>query len=171
MPGLQAPGGAGSLSGAGVYPALLGVAAVVVALDQITKSVALRALADGPVELVPGALTLRLTFNSGGAFGFLQGLPGLFLVLSLVVAGLILVWARRIEERGWRVALGLILGGGLGNVFDRVFRDTGGRVVDFVDVHVWPVFNLADSAIVIGVVTVFVLSARTPSAPATPTST
>lgn len=145
---------------AGVYPALLSTAAVVVGLDQVTKDLALRLLAEGPVDVVAGAITLRLTFNSGGAFGVLQGLPGLFLAATLVVVALILVWARRLQERGWGVALGLILGGGLGNVADRLFRDTGGRVVDFIDLHVWPVFNLADSAIVIGVAVVFLLSAR-----------
>ncbi|CAN5616560.1 N/A [soil metagenome] len=151
---------------AGVYPALLSIAAAVVALDQVTKDLALRYLAEGPINLVPGALTLRLTYNSGGAFGLLQGLPGVFLVLSLVITVGILLWARNVEERSWGVPLGLILGGGVGNVVDRVFRSTGGRVVDFVDLHVWPVFNLADSAIVVGVGVILVLSAR--SQPSTP---
>ena len=165
---MQAARGAGALaaSGApqvgarqgGVYPSLLATAAAVVAIDQISKDLALRVLADGPVDVVEGAVRLRLTFNSGGAFGLLQGFPGLFLVATLFVAVLILVWARRLERPAWGVALGAILGGGLGNVADRLFRATGG-VVDFIDLHVWPVFNLADSAIVLGVGAVLLLSA------------
>jgi signal peptidase II len=127
----------------------------------VTKELAQRALADGPIDIVAGAVTLRLTFNSGGAFGILPGFPGLFLVATLVVAAVILAWARRVEERSSAIALGLVLGGGLGNVVDRVAGDAGGGVVDFIDLHVWPVFNLADSAIVIGVVLLLVTSART----------
>jgi signal peptidase II len=142
------------------YPLLLGSAGAVLLVDQVTKELALRALSDGPVDLVEGALTLRLTFNSGGAFGLLQGLPELFGVATLVIVILILVWVRKLDEPRAAVPLGMILGGGLGNVFDRVVRDFGGRVVDFIDLHVWPVFNLADSAIVIGVCLVLLLGAR-----------
>jgi signal peptidase II len=141
-------------------PLLLVTAAIVVAADQATKSVALRWLSDGPVDLLGEWLTLRLTFNSGGAFGLLQGQPYLFLVSSLLVAVVILVWARNLEHPGWAVPLGLILGGGLGNVADRLFRPFDGHVVDFVDVGLWPVFNLADSSIVVGVCLLFWLSAR-----------
>jgi signal peptidase II len=139
---------------------LLVTAALVVAADQATKTLALRWLSDGPVDVVAGWLTLRLTFNSGGAFGLLQGQPDLFLVSSLLVAAVILVWARNLEHPGWAVPLGLILGGGLGNVADRLFRPFDGHVVDFVDVGFWPVFNLADSSIVVGVLLLFWLSAR-----------
>lgn len=131
-----------------------------VAADQVTKELALRSLSDGPVDLVPGAVTLRLTYNSGGAFGVLQGLSGLFLVATLVIVALIVLWALRLEDRRWAVPLGLVLGGGVGNVTDRLLRSSGGRVVDFVDLHVWPVFNLADSSIVVGVCLIFVLRAR-----------
>jgi signal peptidase II len=146
--------------GSGAYAILLPAAALIATLDQISKEIALRALADGPVEVVPGVVTLRLTFNSGGAFGLLQGVPGMFLVATVGIAALILVWARRLEDRRWAAALGLVLGGGLGNLADRVFRDLDGRVVDFVDLHVWPVFNVADSAIVIGVALIFLLGLR-----------
>jgi signal peptidase II len=118
-------------------------------------------LADGPVDLLGGTLTLRLTFNAGGAFGLLQGLPGFFLIATLVVVVAILLWVRRIEDYRWMVPLGMVLGGGLGNVLDRAVRDTGGRVVDFIDLHWWPVFNLADASIVIGVAVILLLSART----------
>jgi signal peptidase II len=142
------------------YAPLLLTAALVVALDQLVKSVMLGALSDGPVEIIRGAITLRLTYNSGGAFGLLQGAPGFFLVATLVVVGLILVWARNVDDRRWFVPLGLVLGGGVGNLIDRILRDTPG-VIDFVDLHVWPVFNVADSCISIGVVWLLGLSLLT----------
>jgi len=148
------------LRGRAVYPRLLTTAGTVLVLDQITKQIALDRLTRGPVDVIPGALTLRLTFNSGGAFGILQGFPGLFLVFTLVVVAAILLWAHTVTDPRWPVPLGLILGGGLGNAWDRLFRGFDGRVVDFVDVHVWPVFNLADSSITIGVVIILWLGAR-----------
>ena len=146
----------------GLYLRLFGSAAAVVLLDQITKQWALRALADGSIDLIKGVLSLQLTYNPGGAFGLLQGLPGFFLVATILVIGIILIWAHRLEDPRLIVPLGMVLGGGLGNLADRVFRDTGGRVIDFVDLHVWPVFNLADSSIVVGVLLILVLSARAP---------
>lgn len=139
---------------------LAAVAAVVVALDQITKQIALSTLDDGPVDLIEGVLTLRLTFNSGGAFGVGEGFPEVFLAATVAIVGLILYWARSIEKTSWLAALGMVMGGGIGNVADRVFRGHGGRVVDFIDLHVWPVFNLADSAIVVGVAIIFLLGVR-----------
>ena len=139
---------------------LLLVAAIVVLADQVTKQMALDALSDGPIHLIDGVLSLDLHYNPGGAFGLMQGVPSFFLVAAIVIAGLILTWAHKIEGRAHLVPLGLVLGGGLGNVTDRLFRDTGGRVVDFIDLHVWPVFNLADSAIVIGVVWLLIVTAR-----------
>ena len=142
------------------YGTLLATAALVVAVDQTTKTWALSALADGPVTVVDGVLDLRLAFNPGGAFGLLPGLPGFFLVATVAVVALILLWARRVEDGRWIVPLGMVLGGGLGNLADRVLRDHGGRVVDFIDLHVWPVFNLADSAIVVGALLILLLGAR-----------
>jgi signal peptidase II len=142
------------------YAFLLVAAGAVVALDQITKSLALSALRDGPIDLIGGAVTLNLTFNPGGAFGILQGLPGFFLVATILVIILILVWAHKLEDQRWAIPLGMVLGGGLGNVIDRIFRDTDGRVVDFIDFHWWPVFNLADASIVVGITIILLLSAR-----------
>lgn len=133
------------------YALLALVAAAVVALDQVTKTLAVDRLSDGPVDVVHGAITLRLTLNSGGAFGILQGLPGVFVAASVVVVVLVFFWVRRLNRPGLIVPLGLMLGGGLGNVADRLFRDFGGRVVDFIDLHVWPVFNVADACIVSGI--------------------
>jgi signal peptidase II len=143
-----------------LYSALGITALAVVVADQVAKQLALSRLADGPIDLLGGAVTLRLTFNSGGAFGVLQGWPGLFLIATGVVVAVILMWVRRLEDPRWALPLGMVLGGGLGNVFDRIFRDTNGQVVDFIDLHWWPVFNLADASIVIGVGVVLVLSAR-----------
>ena len=134
------------------YPRLLIAAAAVVAADQITKTLAVQTLSDGrQTDIIEGALTLRLSFNSGGVFGVGQGLPAVFLVATLLVVVGILVFAGRLEDRRWLIPLGMVLGGGLGNVADRIFRDYDGRVVDFIDLHVWPVFNIADMAIVTGV--------------------
>jgi signal peptidase II len=142
--------------------AVLGLTALaIIVLDQATKQLALSGLDDGPVDLINGALTLRLTYNSGGAFGLLPGLPGFFLIATVVVVVAILLWVRRIEDYRWMVPLGMVLGGGVGNLTDRIVRTTEGRVVDFIDLHWWPVFNLADASIVIGVGLILLLSART----------
>src|ERR687895_536311 len=129
------------------YLRLSVAASVVVILDQVTKSLAVDRLGDGRVsEIVDGAVSLRLTLNSGGAFGLGQGFPLFFLGATIVVVALILVWVRNLDDLTLAVPLGMVLGGGIGNAMDRLFRDTDGRVVDFVDLHVWPVFNLADAA-------------------------
>jgi signal peptidase II len=139
---------------------LLGfVAALVIAADQATKTLALETLSDGAVDVLWGTVTLRITINSGGAFGVLQGVPGFFLVATIGIVVAILLWARHVEERPWLVALGLVLGGGTGNVIDRVARGHGG-VVDFVDLHWWPVFNVADACIVTGVGLLLLLGTR-----------
>jgi signal peptidase II len=182
--GLQTPGGADPLTGGedlrtsagnppsgaeegktpswnrGTYGRVLLTATVVVVLDQLTKWWALEALADGPVDIIEGAITLRLGFNSGGAFGLFQGLPGIFLLTTVVVIGIILFWIRKLDDPRWLVPLGMVLGGGLGNLADRLFRDLDGQVIDFIDLHVWPIFNLADAAIVIGVGLVILLGWR-----------
>lgn len=163
MRGLQAQRGTHPLGGYGrlmhLYRRLSLVAAAVIAVDQTTKSLALAHL-ETPREVISGWLTLRILYNPGGAFGILQGMPELFLVASLVAAVVILVWVRHIDRPGWSIPLGLVLGGGLGNLSDRVLRDTDGRVVDFIDIHVWPVFNVADACIVMGVISVLILGAR-----------
>jgi signal peptidase II len=132
--------------------ALYVATAVAYALDRVTKVVAERALPGDPVTLIPGALTLRFTTNSGGAFSLFQDFPWFFAAVSIVVSVAIVVTSTRHDDRVVAAALGLILGGALGNLTDRIARGPGlsGDVVDFIDLHVWPVFNLADAAIVIG---------------------
>ena len=132
-----------------------------VALDQATKHLVVSELSDGSVvTVIEGVLSFRLVHNPGGAFGIGRDVPGLFLAASLITLVVVLFLARRIEEQSWAVPLGLVLGGGMGNLVDRIVRDTGGRVIDFIDLHVWPLFNVADSAIVIGVIVMFILSFR-----------
>ena len=131
------------------------------ALDQLTKQLATAHLAGGRhVDVIEGMVRLRLVHNPGGAFGLFQGIPGLFLVATLGIIAVILIWARKLENPRWSVPLGMVLGGGLGNALDRLLRDTDGAVVDFIDLHVWPVFNVADMAIVCGALAILVTGWR-----------
>ncbi|HVE94337.1 MAG TPA: signal peptidase II [Acidimicrobiales bacterium] len=133
-----------------------GVAAVAIVLDQLSKSWALSALDDHSIDLVLGA-RFALTFNSGAAFSIGSGRPALFAAVAvLTVVALSVFVARSPLNRARTVAFGLIIGGALGNVVDRVFRDHGGKVVDFIDLGWWPVFNVADSWLFIGVVVMLV---------------
>ena len=145
-------------------PLLLAVAGAVLLADLVSKFLAVRELGDrDPVELLGGALTLRLVRNPGAAFGLAQGLTVAFTVVAAIVVVVILRLSRRLRSTPWAVALGLVLGGAVGNLVDRVFREPGpgrGHVVDFLELPRWPVFNLADSAIVTAAVLMVLLSAR-----------
>jgi len=145
-------------------PVLLLVSLGVLTLDLLTKLLAVRELSDRePVELADGILTLRLVRNSGAAFGMAQGLTVVLTALALVVVVVILRMASRLRSTWWAVALGLVLGGALGNLAERLFRAPGpgrGHVVDFLELPNWPVFNMADSAIVCAAVLMVLLSAR-----------
>jgi signal peptidase II len=134
---------------------LYGVAAATYVLDRLTKLLVERSLAGRPpVDLIPGVVSLTYTTNSGGAFGLARSAPLLFAGATVVVAGVIVAASRRLTRLSVAIALGLILGGALGNLTDRALHGPGlsGGVTDFIDLHVWPVFNLADSAIVVGAV-------------------
>jgi len=153
------------------------IAVVVVVLDQLTKLVVLHRLAPGaPVTVVPGLVALTLVMNPGLAFGLLAGVPPgwrwIVVPLSLLALLVLLRVALRIlPTGGWRErsAIGLVFGGAVGNLIDRA---RFGAVVDFVDVHFrgyhWPAFNVADSAITIGVamLALAALADRSPSTPA-----
>jgi len=144
----------------GVVLAATATAAVVA--DQVTKALAASLLASGPpARIVRGVLDLELTRNPGGAFGILPQSPLLFFLATVVIVAAVLVWGLRTGQAP--VALGLIAGGGLGNLIDRVARAPGGlqgRVVDFIHVPFWPTFNVADSAIVVGVGLLVILELR-----------
>lgn len=137
-------------------------AAGVLTLDQLTKWWASEALQDAPVVLIDGFLELRYLENTGAAFSLLEGAGPLIALAALAIIGFVMVLMRRIEARPEAVALGLVMGGALGNLTDRVFGGPGlldGGVVDFVDFSFFPAFNLADSAITIGAGLLIVLAA------------
>jgi signal peptidase II len=144
--------------------ALYGTAAAVLALDQLTKHLVVsRLVGRPPVDLVDSFVQLRYTTNSGGAFSLLTGAPLFFGVMAMVIIGGIVYASRRARPLSMLVVLGLILGGALGNLCDRLLRGEGllrGEVVDFVKVGVWPVFNLADSCVVVGGILLALLLGR-----------
>jgi signal peptidase II len=132
-----------------------GLALTVLTLDQLTKVWAVATLGPEPytrvLPLGPEWLRLVYTQNTGVAFSLFQGMPLFFTITSiLITAGAIYAYAKHLpNQRSWvQVAMGLLLGGAIGNIFDRLRL---GYVVDFIAVGWWPVFNLADSAITVGV--------------------
>lgn len=149
--------------------ALVGVAAVVVVVDAITKQLAVSGLAGrGPVRLLGGSVYLLLTRNSGAAFSFASDYTFVFPIIATIVMGWICWMCRELRSVPWGVALGFILGGTLGNFLDRMFRAPGpfvGHVVDFISLfdaagQGFPVFNAADSALCVGVGLAVVLELR-----------
>ena len=132
-------------------PAFAGAAVLV--LDQLTKWWASDALADRTIDLV-WTLRLHLVFNTGAAFSQGEGRGALFAVLILLVIALLVRQGAGTADPVARIAVGAIIGGAIGNLTDRAFREgggfLGGAVVDFIDLQWWPVFNVADSAIVVG---------------------
>jgi len=144
----------------------LGVAVLVVVLDQMTKRMAEdRLRGERSVPIVDDILRLTYVQNRGAAFGLLQDQTTFFVLVGILVIGVIAMSYRYLPRSGFllHLALGLMLGGAIGNLIDRVRQ---GYVVDFVDfgyrANWWPVFNVADSAIVIGVA-LMALNALSPS--------
>jgi signal peptidase II len=149
--------------------ALAALALTCLALDQLGKWIALEALDPGrPLVVIPGFLSLDLNLNPHGAFGLFAGLPQGLRIPVLVCLSLVAMVAVGVvvgRSLGFRVAtasaLGLVIGGGLGNLVDRVFRE--GTVVDFILLRAdglfrWPTFNPADAAITAGVALLAILS-------------
>ena len=144
---------------------LYAIAAVVVIIDQVTKQIALNTLADGPIE-GPFGTSLRLIFNRAAAFSLGEGFGPVFGILAILVS-IAMYWiVRGVERRLVVSGLGLVAGGAIGNVIDRAFRQggdgfLGGAVVDFLQAAPWyPIFNVADIAVVGGGLMVAILSPR-----------
>jgi signal peptidase II len=177
--GLQAEGGApvGGRRGR-LLVILTSLAAVLYVSDVITKTVALRTLeGEPPLVVIPGVLQFRLIFNSGAAFSIGTGMT---LILTLIAAGVVVAIIRAARKLGslpWAVTLGMLLGGALGNLTDRLLRypsgfgrstQLQGHVVDFIEVlpgnfpviGYFPIFNVADSAIVCGGILAVILAWR-----------
>lgn len=144
---------------------LAAVAAVVLAADIVSKALVVAHLRpDEPVHLIGNVLMLWLTRNPGAAFSVGTGETVVFTVIAFGVVVYIARTARKLYSLGWAIALGLLLGGAMGNLGDRVFRAPGlfrGDVVDWIAVtRYYPIFNLADSAIVCGGILIVLLSFR-----------
>jgi signal peptidase II len=137
------------------YWLLFGIAAIVILLDQVSKAMILENLPSGtawmPLDWLAPYARFVNWFNSGVAFGLFQGGGMLFAVLAMIVAGGIIYYYPHIphEDKLMQVSFGLMLGGAVGNVIDRL--RFGGNVIDFISVGSFPVFNIADSAVTIGV--------------------
>lgn len=139
----------------------LSAAVVVLVIDHLTKWLAVRYLMGAPpVTIIPNCFHLFYAENKGAAFSMMSGNPVLLMILSSAALGGILwwFWTTPVEERLVRLCQGLIIGGAVGNLFDRYTR---GYVVDFIDwhwkdVYHWPTFNIADSAIFVSVITLSV---------------
>jgi signal peptidase II len=145
------------------------IAAIALTLDAVSKAVVAAELGGhAPIRLLGGAIYLVETRNSGAAFSLGTGATFILTAVALAVVAFILRTAGRMRSAGWAVALGLVLGGALGNLADRLFRAPGfgrGHVVDWIslfsdDGHVWPIFNVADSAIVCGALLAAFLALR-----------
>jgi signal peptidase II len=139
------------------------VAAVVIAIDQLTKTWAVNTLVTRDIDLV-GSLRLHLARNRGAAFSVGFGGGGVVAILAIAVVVVLIAVGRSLDTRVGVLSLGLVLGGALGNIADRVFRDgsgfLGGAVVDFIDLQWWPVFNVADMAVSVGGVLLVLTATR-----------
>ena len=125
------------------------IVAAIIVFDQLAKYIAAQSLSlNHPISVIKGIFSLTLVHNRGAAFGILKNQVPLFIVTSVVAVLLIYSELKSNRHRkAYSIALSLILAGALGNLIDRVIF---GYVIDFLDFHFWPVFNVADSAITVG---------------------
>ena len=132
--------------------------------DLATKSWALANLdSRNPVKIIGSFLQLTLIKNSGAAFSLAEGATVLFSIFACFVVAAIAYFAPKLTSKSWSIVLGLALGGILGNLSDRIFREPGfftGHVIDWIELPNWPVFNVADSAIVVAAAIAIVLSVK-----------
>ena len=141
---------------------LVTVAAVILAVDILTKVLAVRLLTPGqPVSIIGETVTWTLVRNSGAAFSMATGYTWILTLVAVAVVIGIVWMGRRLASPWWALGLGMILGGALGNLVDRFFRWPGplrGHVVDFLSIGWWPVFNVADASVVGGAALLVCLS-------------
>lgn len=142
---------------------MLAVAALVLIADIVSKTLVLAKLpGQPPVRLLGGLITLKLTFNAGAAFGVGTSYTAVIALIAVGVVIFIIRTARRLRSIAWSVALGLLLGGAVGNLSDRLFRSPGpfrGRVVDWINLSHFPwTFNIADASIVCAAFLIALLS-------------
>jgi len=143
---------------------LFSVAWTIWILDLATKIWAVNNLSfKSNIKVIGDLFQLTLVRNPGAAFSFATGATVFLSLFSLIVMIAILYYSPKITSRGWAVVLGLVLGGILGNLVDRIFREPGvlrGHVIDWLQIPNFPVFNIADSAIVVAALISMVLTAR-----------
>ncbi len=139
------------------------LACLIWAIDFFTKNWAIQNLSGASRQVLGDFLKLTLVRNPGAAFSMATGFTIIFTSISVAVAIFITRYAARITHRWWAVVAGLVLGGVLGNLSDRIFRSPGflyGHVIDWIELPRWPVFNVADSAIVIAAGIAILLTSR-----------
>lgn len=157
---LSATAGSSLLAAPRAWLLFAAVAATMLVVDQVSKILAVQHLADGPdVELVGEVLQLHLTYNPGAAFSLGTRFTVVLTALACTATVVVLWISRRVASRWWAVALGFLLAGIAGNLLDRILRDPSpfrGHVVDFLMLPNWPVFNIADICINVGVVMILV---------------
>lgn len=132
------------------------ISLVIIVADRLVKQWIVASFPVGkPTPLLGNILFITHVHNTGGAFGLFSNLRILFIIMGIVVPILILIFYRKLFEKGpvWVIAASLITGGAIGNDIDRVLY---GFVVDFLDVRFWPIFNVADIAISAGIVLLFI---------------
>ena len=143
---------------------LYGVAWFVWVLDLATKLWAVNTLSDrSNIKVIGDFFQLTLVRNPGAAFSVAEGATIFLTLFGFLVVGVIFCYSTKITSRGWSVVLGLAMGGILGNLVDRVFREPGvlrGHVIDWLQIPNWPVFNIADTAIVASAALSMILSLR-----------
>ena len=144
------------------------IALLALVLDVVSKAILVAKVPEtrAPIRTLGGAVYVQQTRNSGAAFSLGTGFTVILTVVAVGVVVFIVRTAGRLRSIGWAIALGMILGGALGNLTDRLFRSPGvgrGHVVDWIslfgpDAKYWPIFNLADSAIVCGAILAAILA-------------
>ena len=146
----------------------LGISAAIVVVDLVTKRYAATHFAENPIEVIPGVLDFVYTENFGSAFSLFQN-AGLFLSVAAIVAFVIVFNALRDDRPlGEVIAFGMIGGGAVGNLIDRLARGEGltdGGVIDWIRLPNWPVFNVADSSITLAVIGLLVMTWRSERSP------